>query len=189
MGIVLENWSWSWAWTISIVWVWPTTFRLSPLIKHFFNVGSPPKRLIGCIIAKSFHDHFQVKQRNWDSAWGGPQLQVIMSMKTESWIPSLSHVSGLYTEAGQSYDNHRLECLISHLSHHFPTSRAFTSSHRWIILQPMPVLPVHVQHKFNSNANTYLNGSNSICSARFFFIFDEPSMLHGDNFSCRCILK
>ncbi len=45
------------------------------------------------------------------------------------------------------------------------------------------MLTVHVQHKFNSNANTYLNGS--ICSTRFFFIFDEPSMLHGDNFSHR----
>ncbi len=33
--------------------------------------------------------------------------------------------------------------------------------HRWINLQPLYVLTVHVQHKFNSNANTYLNGSIS----------------------------
>ena len=50
----------------------------------------------------------------------------------------------------------------------------------------MFVLSVHVQHEFNSNANTYFNGF-SICSARlFFFIFYEPSMLHCDNFSHRC---
>ncbi len=34
--------------------------------------------------------------------------------------------------------------------------------HRWINLQPMSVLSVHVQHEFNSNANTYLNGSISV---------------------------
>ncbi len=28
---------------------------------------------------------------------------------------------------------------------------------RWINLEPLSVLTVHVQHKFNSNANTYLN--------------------------------
>ncbi len=50
------------------------------------------------------------------------------------------------------------------------------------------MLTVHVQHEFNSDANTYLNGSRlSICSAGIVFIFDEPSMLHGDNFSHRCL--
>ncbi len=34
--------------------------------------------------------------------------------------------------------------------------------HRWINLQPMSVLTVHVQHEFNSDANTYLNGSISV---------------------------
>ena len=117
------------------------------------------------------------------------------------------------------------------------------ASHRWINLQPVCVLTVHVQHKFNSNDNTCLNGSFSwtianndynlplrqltvnwqptmlkfhkesdfhlpqsqncllgsnilldegvfcrfsICSVRIVFIFDEPYMLHGDNFSHRC---
>ena len=56
----------------------------------------------------------------------------------------------------------------------------------------MSVLTVHVQHEFNSDANTYLNGSIScrfsICSAGIFFIFDEPSLLHGDNFSHRWLM-
>ncbi len=34
--------------------------------------------------------------------------------------------------------------------------------HRWINLQPVCVLTVHVQHKFNSNTNTCLNGSFSL---------------------------
>ncbi len=37
----------------------------------------------------------------------------------------------------------------------------YKSKHRWINLQPLSVLTVHVQQQFNSNANTYLNGSIS----------------------------
>ena len=77
-----------------------------------------------------------------------------------------------------------LSCLRGHPGVQTQYRATKTILHRWINLQPMSVLTVYVQHEFNSNANTY-----SICSVRVVFIFDEPSMLHGDNFSHRSVVK
>ncbi len=66
----------------------------------------------------------------------------------------------------------------------FPHGTPVHHYHRWINLQPLSVLTVHVQQKFNSNANTYFCRF-SICCVRIMFKFGEPFMLHGDNFSHR----
>ncbi len=72
-------------------------------------------------------------------------------------VPSVSHYLGNLSTHTQLrsgtrlLDKKYLKSMQSNLSH--------STKYRWINLQPLSVLTVHVQHEFNSDANTYLNGS------------------------------